>query len=149
MTMKSYHRTRDAELILKDAGPVAASAAATVDSSAKVIDVGNAYVEGVVMIDVSALEIASNDESYTIVLQGSPDSAFTASTSVELCSLHLGAAETKGTDTNQADAAAQYRLHFDNDHAGTIFRYLRVYTVVTGTVATGINYEAYAAMPNT
>lgn len=137
------HYTLDDDLQLKDAGLVDASAAATVSSSARVLDMGAGEVEGDVLIDVSALEIASNDEAYTIVVQGSPDSAFTAATSVELCHLHLGAAETKLTDTNQDDVTGRYVLKVQNTYAGTTYRYLRLYTVVAGTIATGINYTAW------
>ena len=100
-------------------------------------------VQGRANISVSALEIASNDEAYTIVVQGSPDSSFTASTSTELAHLHLGAAETKLTDTNRDDTVGDYVLHFSNEQNGTVYRYVRLYTVVAGTIATGINYKAH------
>lgn len=137
------HYTLDDALEMKDAGLVASSAAATVGGNAKVIDTGGGEYEGDVLIDVSAIEIASNDEAYTIVVQGSPDAAFTAATSVELCHLHLGAAETKLTDTNQDDTTGRYVLKVQNTYAGTVYRYLRLYTVVAGTIATGINYTAW------
>ncbi len=49
----------DAEMLLKDAGLVASSAAATVASAAKVIDIGNARMDGKVVIVISAIEIES------------------------------------------------------------------------------------------
>jgi hypothetical protein len=59
---RSY--TLDAELIMKDAGLVAADAAATVSGSAKTLNVGEAAFKGVLVVDVTAIEIASNDELY-------------------------------------------------------------------------------------
>jgi hypothetical protein len=137
--------TFDADLEFKDAGLVASSAAATVDSSAKIVDVGTGHFKGMMIIDVSALEIASNDEIYDIVIQGSSDSDFGTDTNIaDLCALNLSAAEVKRTDCNKDDSTGRYKLYFDNENDGTYYRYLRVYTVVTGTVATGINYTAWA-----
>ena len=133
----------DSGMEFKDAGAIAASAAAQVDSAAKYVDVGTGLFRGKMILDVSALEIADNNETYDIVIQGSPDTTFTAATSVELVSLHLGAMEIKRTDTNKDDGTGRYKLYFDNENDGTFYRYIRVYTVVGGTVATGINYTAW------
>lgn len=137
--------TFDADMEFKDAGLVAASAAANVDGAAKVVDLGTGHFKGQMILDVSALEIASNDETYDIVIQGSPDSAFTAATSVEFCALHLGAKEIKRTDTDKDDATGRFKLYFDNENNGTYYRYARIFTVVAGSIATGINYTAWAA----
>jgi hypothetical protein len=136
--------TFDSDLEFKDAGLVAASAAAQVDSAARVIDVGDGLFRGCMIIDVSALEIASTDEIYDIVVQGSPDSGFGTDTNiVELAALNLSAAAAKRTDCNKDDSTGRFKLYFDNENNGTYYRYLRVYTAVAGTVATGINYSAY------
>jgi hypothetical protein len=138
-------RAFDSLLQLKDAGAITSSAAAQVDGSAKVLDTGDdKRYTGQVIIDVSAVKITANDEIYTIVLQGSPDSAFTAATSVELCQINLSAAEEKLTDTNRDDTTGRYLLPFTNEFAGTFYRYLRLYTVIAGT-SPSINYSAYAA----
>jgi len=136
--------TFDANLEFKDAGLVAASAAAQVDSAAKYVDVGTGLFKGCMIIDVSALEIASNDEIYDIVIQGSNTTAFTATGIVELAQLNLSASEVKRTDCDKDDSTGRYKLYFDNENDGTYYRYLRIYTVVAGSVATGINYTAYA-----
>ncbi len=136
--------TFDANMEFKDAGLVAASAAAQVDSAAKYVDVGTGLCTAKMILDVSALEIASNDEIYDIVVQGSPDADFTAATLCELAQLNLSAAEVKRTDCNKDDTTGRYKILFDNENDGTYYRYLRVYTVVAGSVATGINYTAFA-----
>lgn len=136
----------DANMEFKDAGLVAASAAANVDSAAKIVDVGTGHFKGEMIIDVSALEIASNDEIYDIIVQGSSDSDFGTDTNiVELAQLNLSAAEVKRSDCNKDDSTGRYTILFDNEHDATYYRYLRVYTVVAGTVATGINYTAWCA----
>jgi len=37
----------------------------------------------------------------------------------------------------------RYTLPFSNEDNGTFYRYVRVYTVVGGTIASGINYTAW------
>ena len=136
--------TFDADLEFKDAGLVASSAAAQVDSSDKIVDLGTGLFRGKMIIDVSALEIASNDELYDIVVQLSSDSDFgTAANIREAAQLNLSASEVKRTDCDADDSTGVYKLYFDNEHDGTYYRYARLYTVVGGTVATGINYSAF------
>jgi hypothetical protein len=136
--------TFDSDLEFKDAGLVATSAAAEVDSSAQIVDVGTGLFKGCMVLDVTALEIASNDEIYDIVIQGSDDDDFGTDTNiVELAQLSLSAAEVKRTDSNADDTTGRYKLYFDNEFNGDFKRYLRLYTVVDGAVATGINYSAY------
>jgi len=137
--------TFDAGMEFKDAGLVAASAAAKVDGSARIVEVGTGHFKGCMILDVSALEIESNDEAYDIVVQGSLDAGFGTDTNIcELAHLNLSAAEVKRTDCNKDDSAGRYTLYFDNENNGAYYPYLRLYTVVGGTVATGINYSAYA-----
>lgn len=151
----------DTQLIMKDAGLVGASAAAQVGGSAKVIDLmagagtsptpGMAAAPdtlGIVLIDVTALEIASDNEIYDIIVQGSPDSNFgTAGNIVELAQLSLSAKEVKRSDSDKDDVVGRYLLPFLNKQAGVAYRYVRLYTVVGGTVATGINYSAHLVRP--
>lgn len=133
----------DAELIFKDAGLVAASAAAQVDSAAQIIDVGNDRFEAVMVIDVSAVEIASNDEEYDLLIQGSSSPTF-ASDIQNLAQLNLGATEVRQGGAIDS-VAGRYEVPFTNEMADTHYRYLRMYTVVAGSIATGINYAAFAS----
>ena len=140
-TRASY--TFDAELEMKDAGLVASSAAAQVDAANKIADIGEGRFDGVLVIDVSAIEIADNDELYTIVVQGSSSSTF-ASGIENLAELSLGATEVRPGGAGDS-TVGRYELPFTNNQDGSLYRYLRVYTVVAGTVATGINYTAWVA----
>ena len=128
--------------IMKDAGLVAADAAAQVDSADKIVNLGAGLVEGKLIVDVTAIEIASNDEVYKISLQGSSSAAF-ASVIEDLAILTLGAAEVIGGD--QDSATGRYIVPFSNEKKGTIYPYARVYTDVSGTIATGINFTAHLA----
>lgn len=133
--------TFDADLEFKDAGLVGSSAAAQVDSANQIIDLGTGLFKGCLVVDVSAIEIASNDEVYNICVQLSSDAAF-ADTYVTAAKLELGANEVLEGD--QDSTTGIYKVYFDNEYDQTFYRYARVYTVVAGTVATGINYAAWA-----
>lgn len=141
---KKPQGTFDADLEFKDAGLVDASAAAQVDSAAQVIDVGTGFFKGCMIIDVSALEIGSDDEIYDIVVQGSSDDDFGTDTNiVELAAISLSAKEVKRTDSDKDDSTGRYKIYFDNENNGTFYPYLRLYTVVDGTITDGINYSAF------
>jgi hypothetical protein len=140
MGQNSY--TYDNSLLLKDAGLVAADAGATVSSAAKIVDLGTGRVDAKVVIDVSAIEVATGDEAYKLKLQGSSSASF-ASGIVELACLELGDSTVTG---NSADSGTgRYELPFTTEQAGTIYQYVRMYTDVAGTIATGINYTAWIA----
>ena len=135
--------TFDANLEFKDAGLVAADAAAQVDGSNQIIDVGAAKFKGDMVIDVTAIEVASGDEKYDIQVQGSTSSTF-ASGNEQLASLALGDSSVVGGDADSA--TGRFVLPFNNlAENGTPYRYLRLYTDVTGTIATGINYTGWAS----
>jgi hypothetical protein len=131
-------------LEMKDAGLVAASDAAQVDSKDLILDTGGGFTQGNLILDVTAIEIASNDEIYTIILEGSNSATF-ANGIVPLAVALLGAQEVivGGTDTDST--TGRYIIPFRNERDGTVYRYLRVYTVVAGAIATGggINYSAF------
>lgn len=135
----------DVDLEMKDAGLVAASTAATVDDVAKIIDLGTGTVNARIIIDVSAIEIATNDEKYDICVQLSSKSDF-ADTIETPVKLELGASETLLGD--QDSTVGRYEIFFSNVYNGTYYQYARLYTVVAGTIATGINYSAYMAKVN-
>lgn len=137
------HFVFDSALEMKDAGLVAADAAAQVDSAAKIVDLGESRMDGTLIVDVTAIEIASNDERYDICFQVS-DSASFASGIVEVAVLSLGAHEVLSGDTDST--TGRYELKVHNEVNGTIYRYARVYTDVTGTIATGINFSAYLSL---
>jgi hypothetical protein len=128
----------DESLLLKASAAVTSSAAGSL-----ILDVGDALCEGEVIVDASAFDIVSNDEQYDIVLQGSPDAAFgTAGNIVELGSITIGCKEAKRTDGDADDAVGRFIFPVRNERNATVFRYLRIYTVVAGT-SPSITYKAW------
>lgn len=141
--------TFDAELQLKDAGLVAADAAATVASVAKILDVGTGNVRGDVVVDVSAVEIATGDERYTVLVQGSNSSSFASGIAI-LAAMPIGDGSTIATAFGSSgvdvdDTTGRFVIPFRNERNGTNYRYIRLWTDVAGTIATGINYIAFAS----
>ena len=132
----------DSLLEMKDAGLVAASAAAQVGGSDKIADVLMSFFQGALVINVSAIEIASNDELYRIIMQGSTTPGFDAGTIENLAELTLGATEVRPGAALDS-TPGRHHLPLYNLQDDVIYRYLRVYTDVSGAIATGINYTAW------
>lgn len=132
--------TFDALLQLKDAGAITSSAAAQVGGVAKILDMGAARFDGTVVVDVSAIDIASANEAYDIVIQGSNSSSF-ASGIQNLASLNLGATAVR--DGGAADSlVGRYEIGVTNEQADVVYRYVRAYTVCAGTTPS-VNYTAW------
>ena len=140
--MGNITKTYDHSLLLNDGGSITASAAALVDSAAKVLDLGLGLVEGDIMVDVSELDVDSNNEIVTIGVQIS-DSATFASGIYQVASLALGDASPLAGDTDMT--TGRYVIPFNNLIGnGVTKRYLRLYFTIAGTVA-GFDCTAYLA----
>jgi len=135
--MGQYARfTYDAALALKAAGLVGASAA-----ESTIVDLGAGLVDANLVLDVTALEVATGDEVYTVCLEGSNVAAMTSG-SVCLARIELGKA---GAPADADTGPGRFVVPFRNEQNDTIYQYVRIYTKVAGTVATGINYTAFIA----
>lgn len=128
--------TYDNALSMKAAGLVAASA----DGS--IVDLGEGFVKGYLVFDVSAIEIASGDERYTLSLEGSNVAAMTSG-SVCLAKKVFGNLIVPMDAA--LSAAGRYAVPFTNEEGGTTYRYIRLSTLVAGTIATGINFSCFIA----
>jgi len=91
------------------------------------------------VVDVTAIEIATNDKGYRISLQGSSNADF-SDTIEELAGVELGAAEVLNGD--QDNTVGRYIVPVRTERNGTVWPYVRVYTEVAGTIASGINCTA-------
>ena len=128
--------TYDNDLLLKAAVLVAST---TTEST--ILDLGAGMVDVNLVLDVTAVEVASADEKYTIHLEGSNVAAMTSG-SVTLANIPMGV----NTAPADADTAVgRFAVPFRNEQNGTTYRYVRIYTLVAGAVATGINFTAFIA----
>jgi len=145
---------KDANLEFQDTATIAADVVGKVAAVAKIIDFGGAHnVSGDLVIRVTAMEIASSDEQYDVVLQGSSSATF-ASDINTLGRYTMGAKEVLGVASigvvDKDGATGTHVMPFHNhlvneDGDQQSFRYLRVVHDVTGTIATGITYESIYA----
>lgn len=135
--MSQYSRkTYDAATLLKTAGLVAATT-----THPLVLDLGDGFIAADLVIDITALEIASNDEIYTVSFEGSNVAAL-ASASVTLAEKQFGNVPAPAdADT----ATGRHLIPVTNELNGVTYRYVRLVTTVVGTIATGINYSAFLA----
>ena len=118
MTVRSS-QTYDNLLLLKDAGAVTASGAATVAAQARVLDLGLGRFEARAIIDASAVDTADANETYRVAIQGSNDPAFGSGV------VELGATTVTGAGRSEARFTSQ-----PND---VIYRYVRAFLTLTGT----------------
>lgn len=131
--------TYDAATSLKAAGLLAASADGTI------LDIGAGMVDGYLVIDLSACEVATGDEIYTVSLEGSNVAAMTSG-SVCLAKKVFGNLVVPMDAA--LSAAGRYVIPFRNEEGGTLYRYVRLSTLIAGTIATGINFSAFVAADN-
>lgn len=133
MDMTYSRKTYDAALALKAAGLLAATATGSI-----IVDVGPGFADGDLVLDVTALEVASGDEIYTVQLEGS-NVADMSSGSVTLATKVLG---NNPAPADADTAIGRHIVPFRNELDGTLYRYLRLHTTVAGAIATGINFSA-------
>lgn len=127
----------DVKLLLKDSGAVAVSGYGEVDSSPQVLNLGQGLVRGNMILDISAITIDDSDEKYEIHLIGGNDASFTQQ--VSLICKELGASAS--LEGNQDSKAGRCIVPFQNEMAGTIYPYVRVRHVISGSTPS-INYTA-------
>jgi hypothetical protein len=107
------------------------------------LDVGPGRFDGYLVLDISALDLASGDETYQFQLLGSNDSGWTNG-NVELLALKDFAAATAGRvvpticpPSNSAPptgkSADRFEIPFSNQMGRFVFRYLQLRLVAGGT----------------
>ena len=139
---KQSQRTLDALLELKDAGLIAADDNAQVGGSDQILDMGTGVFVGEVLHEVSAIEIASGDEVYKLIVQGSSSATF-ASDIVDLSTVVLGDASTIATTRDVDSTTGRYISGVSNVLNDVAYRYVRLRIEVAGTIATGINVASH------
>ena len=142
MPRNSKDATYDTATLLKDAGLVAATAAATVGGSAPnaIIPLGAGRGDFRVIVDATAIEVDSGNELYTILFQLSNSATF-ASGVFGGPAIRLGHSST--TLSSASTAVGRREMGVCNEINGTVFAFARLQTIVAGTIASGVNYTAY------
>lgn len=132
--------TFDAATELKDAGAVTASGAAQVAGAARVVNVGKAYLEALLIVDFDALDVTSLDEGYEVRLQGSSDPTFATDVNI-ITSVRAGTAAAIGESVN-AGIGRRAKPFINQGEDGQPRAYLRLYHVLSGTTPS-VNYRGF------
>lgn len=132
----------DADRLLSDnAAAYTASGFAQVASANGIVDLGGnqnvtpkqqARIDAVAVVDVTAIDISSGDESYKLLVLGS-NAADMGSNCVCLGSTQLGKASHTDVPNAADSVVGRYEVPFTNEQAGTKYQYIAVYLVIAGT----------------
>ena len=134
----SQHTYDNATLIRATAAAITAT-----ETGSIILDVGAAMLKGDLVINYSGLDVATGDEAYTFMLEGSPDAAFGTAANITVCAMQRIGGATGATPVGTADAAAgTITIPFRNERNGTVYRYLRLYTLIAGTTPS-IVFQAF------
>lgn len=117
-----------------------ANAAGQVASANKVLDIGSGFCPMVLDVNVTAMDITSGDEGYTIELQGSNDSSF-ATGVVVLNRVSYGKATAINESADRGLGRQQKEVLNSVDGVNTL-RYVRAFVRVAGTTPS-IAYTAF------
>ena len=139
----------DAAEILHSAGAQTATGAGTVSAAARVLDFGNttgdiAYTEGLVAVDVSAIDFGTGDELYYLMVQLGSGSGFAGGDTVRVAAvLPMGNIDTPmANNTDDDSSTGRVIVGVNNLWKGTLFRYMRIAHAISGTTPS-ITYNAY------
>ena len=138
-------RVVDDLLILKAKGTVATSMIGEDPvGTDKSYDTGGGRTRGDVVVNVYAVPNILASTKFTMRLQGGKNSSFSTGYDLQILELGDKTQLTGGMSLATADlSTGRYILPFTNDIDGTVYRYLRHYITLAGTVGTGIQYEVY------
>jgi len=140
MARNRFDYTFDSDLELKDSSAaITSSAAALVDTVARQIDLGPGRVDGVIVLDVTAVDVAAGDEA-TVIAQVSSVDGF-GSLYFNAGCLIFGDVTLNGQALDSV--VGHYELHFTNEVNGTVYRYLRLYTLIAASGS--LTYTGYLA----
>ena len=133
-------RVVDDLLVLKAKGTVATSMVGEDPiGTDKSYDTGGGRTRGDVVINVYAVPNILASTKFTMRLQGGKNSSFSTINDLQILEIGDATQISGGSDLT----TGRYILPFSNDLDGTVYRYLRHYLTIGGTVGTGIQYECY------
>lgn len=154
LKVDSRGKTYDDLLELQSNVNVATTQEGKVDGSAQYRDLGEGYITGMYIVDVTVLPKNLDNAKFVFTLQIAKDTSF--STWVNAAIIFLGnqastPASASNIDFGHAIASAgedqtgigRYTVPFHNDFGGYIHRYVRHYITLGATPGTGVTHRAF------
>lgn len=103
-------------------------------------------IDAVLVVDVTAIDIASGNETYQLDLMVSNDPNFAAANVVCAGGIQMGkGASLRGAVAQKDSVIGSYELMFTNNIAGAIYQYAKVYLTAGGTTPS-INISSYVSV---
>lgn len=133
---------------LHDSAAKTATFAGEVSGAAKIIDLGvnKKFLQARLVLDLTALDLTTGDEAYTVQLQYSDNTSFNDAGLVQSRVLFRFGAATASTsagfDQFFNTVAGRYDAIVESTYAGLQYRYLRLKTVLAGT-SPSITFSAF------
>ena len=138
-------RIYDDLLELQSLKNVATSQAGAIDGTAATVDLGEGYVDGMFVVDVTIMSKKIAGAGWAVQLQGALDGSHASW--VPLATIYMGDNAAGGgfTELRTPDdhGIGRYMAPFHNDYGGTIYRYARAYIWEGGSCGTGITLRAF------
>lgn len=144
----------DANLLLSDnAAPYTVDGYSQVGGADAILDMGGnqnvtpaqqARIDAVLVIDVTAIDIASGDETYRLKVLGCNDPAFGANV-VQLGELCLGKGASLVPATQKDSVVGRYELLFSTEQANVKYEWVKFFIDVGGTTPS-ISLQAFVAV---
>lgn len=144
----------DVNLLLSDnAAAYTADGYAQVGGADAVLDLGGnqgvtptqqARIDAMCVIDVTAIDIASNDETYVLRILGCNTAGF-ASAVRELAAITLGKGSVLVPATQSNGIVGRYELPFCTEQVNTKYEFVKLYVDVGGTTPS-IAFQAFVAV---
>lgn len=106
--------------------------------------VQSARIDAMLILDVTAIDLTSGNETYQIDVLGCNDSAFGSNVQC-LAGIQLGKGASLRNANSIDSVAGRYELGFTNQAGGNLYEYVKVYLTVGGTTPS-INIEAFVAV---
>jgi hypothetical protein len=103
-----------------------------------------ARIDAVVVVDVTAIDITSSNERYTIKVLASNDPSFLTGVQ-EVAGITIGKGASGTPATQKDNTTGRYELLFTNEQANVKFQFIKLFLVVAGTTPS-ISVEAFLAV---
>jgi hypothetical protein len=147
----------DVNLFFSDnAAAYTASGALQVGGAAAIVDLGGnqgtspvqqARIEMVAVLDVTAIDISSTNETYKFLVNVSNDPAFGAGNVVNAGAIELGYLASTDVVNGASSVTGRYEVMFTNNIAGSIYEYAQVYLIAGGTTPSISVSGFFATLP--
>lgn len=105
-----------------------------------------ARIDAMLILDVTAIDIASGNETYQFDIMVSNDPAFAAANVVCAGGVQMGkGASLRGAVAQKDSVTGRYEVPFTNNIAGAIFQFMKVFLTAGGTTPS-VNVLSFVAV---